>query len=290
MSKIYKSPEAKAQLRAVTEGMREEIPGDKRDHYLHTSFGETYVLEMGDPTQETLVLLHGAMTNHAVILNVMRHLVGRYHLLIPDLPGHAGWSTEESPDPMGDDYGRWLIEVLDALKIDRCHFMGLSYGCFVANRLIALAPERVDRAFFMVPAGFILMSHWAVIKYFLLWVILLGITGKESHLHRILDLVFTERPDGLMLDFFRITMTGMKPVSAKHKLIAPAETARFTRPLYILGCENDVTVDPTLLKVRAAAAYPHAQVEILPGAKHTPPLDDATLRDLANKVHSFLSA
>lgn len=290
MSKLYKSPEAKAQLRAVTEGMREAIPGDKTDHYLHTSFGETYVLEMGDPTQETLVLLHGAMTNHAVILSVMRHLVGRYHLIIPDLPGHAGWSTEESPDPMGDDYGRWLIEVLDALKIERCHFMGLSYGCFVANRLIALAPERVDRAFFMVPAGFILMSPWAVIKNFLLWVILLGITGKESHLHRILNVVFTEHPDGLMLDFFRITMTGMKPVSAKHKLVDPAETARFTRPLYILGCENDVTVDPTLLKVRAAAAYPHAQVEILPGAKHTPPLDDATLRDLANKVHGFLSA
>lgn len=180
MSQVYKSTQVKEKLRAVTERMREEIPGEKTDHYIQTSFGDTYVLEMGDPSQETLVLSHGAMTNHAVILSVMRHLVGRYHLIIPDLPGHAGWSTERHLDPMGDDYGRWLLEVLDAFKIDSCHFTGLSYGCFVANRLIALAPDRVNWAFFMVPAGFILLSAWTVIKHFLLWVILLGIEPRRS--------------------------------------------------------------------------------------------------------------
>lgn len=290
MSQLYKSPEVKSKLRAVTERMRDEIPGEKTDHYIQTSFGDTYVLEMADPSQETLVLLHGAMTNHAVILSVMRHLVGRYHLIIPDLPGHAGWSTEKHLDPMGDDYGRWLLEVLDEFKISRCHFMGLSYGCFVANRLIAIAPERVNRAFFMVPAGFILLSAWAVIKHFLLWVILLGITGKDRFFYRIIDAVFTERPEGTMVEFFRLTMTGMKPVSGKHKLVDPNETRGFSRPLYILGCEHDFAVDPRVLPQRAAAAYPGAQVEILPGSKHTPPLDDTTLRKLADKVSGFLSA
>jgi pimeloyl-ACP methyl ester carboxylesterase len=244
---------------------------------------------MGDPEQETLVLLHGGMANHAVILSVMRHLVGRYHLIVPDLPGHAGWSTEESIDPMGDDYGRWLLEVLDTFEIERCHFMGQSYGCFVANRLIALAPDRVERAFFMVPAGFVLMSSWAVIKHFLLWVVLLGITGKDKYLFRILDCFFTERPSGEMVELFRLTMTGMKPMSAKHKLVDPAETSGFSRPLHILGCEHDIAVDPRVLQSRAGAAYPHAQVEILPGSKHSPPLDDVTLRMLADKVSVFLS-
>jgi len=290
MSQLYKSPQVKEKLRAVTERMRGEVPGEKTDHFVKTSFGDTYVLEMGDPRQETLVLLHGAMTNHAVILSMMRYLVGRYHLIIPDLPGHAGWSTEEHLDPMGDDYGRWLIEVLDEFEIERCHFMGLSYGCFVANRLIAIAPQRVDRAFFMVPAGFILLSAWAVIKHFLLWVILLGITGKDRFFYRIIDAVFTERPEGTMVDFFRLTMTGMKPVSGKHKLVEPNETRDFSRPLYVLGCEHDFAVDPRLLPQRVAAAYPGAQVEILPGAKHTPPLDDKTLKDLADRVSSFLSA
>ncbi len=290
MSQLYKSPVVKEKLRAVTERMRDEIPGEKTDHYIQTTLGDTYAVEMGDPSQETLVLLHGAMTNHAVILTVMRHLVGRYHLIIPDLPGHAGWSTEKHLDPMGDDYGRWLLEVLDQFEIERCHFMGLSYGCFVANRLIALAPERVDRAFFMVPAGFILLSAWAVIKHFLLWVILLGITGQDRFFYRIIDAIFTERPKGTMVEFFRLTMTGMKPVSGKHKLVAPDETRGFDRPLYVLGCEKDFAVDARILPERVKAAYPGARVEILPGAKHTPPLDDATSRNLADKVATFLSA
>jgi len=290
LSKLYKSPEVKKQLRAVTERMRAEVPGDKLDRYIATSFGETYVLEMEAPGQETLVLLHGGMANHAVILSVMRHLVGRYHLIVPDLPGHAGWSSEESIDPMGDDYGRWLLEVLDHFKIERCHFMGQSYGCFVANRLIALAPQRVERAFFMVPAGFVLMSPWAVIRHFLLWVMLHGITGKDEYFLRILDCFFTAPPSGPIVELFRLTMTGMKPMSAKHKLVDPAETKHFSRPLHILGCEHDIAVDPGALKQRAAAAYPNAQVEILSGSKHVPPLDDATLRSLADKVVGFLSA
>lgn len=289
VSNLYKSPEVKEQLRAVTERMREQIPGAKTDHYIETSFGETYVLEMGNPEQETLVLLHGGMANHAVILSVMRHLVGHYHLIIPDLPGHAGWSTEEAIDPMGDDSGRWLVEVLNKFQIERCHFMGQSYGCFVINRLIALAPNRIDRAFLMVPAGFILMSAWTVITRFLLWGVLLGITGKDRYLFRILDCFFTERPQGEMANLFRLTMTGMKPMSAKHKLVVPEETAGFSRPLHILGCEHDIAVDPQALQERVSEVYTHAQLEVLPGSKHSPPLDDETLQMLAHKVRNFLS-
>jgi pimeloyl-ACP methyl ester carboxylesterase len=92
-----------------------------------------------------------------------------------------------------------------------------------------------------------------------------------------------------MVELFRLTMTGMKPMSAKHKLVDPAETSGFSRPLHILGCEHDIAVDPRVLQSRAGAAYPHAQVEILPGSKHSPPLDDVTLRMLADKVSVFLS-
>jgi pimeloyl-ACP methyl ester carboxylesterase len=160
----------------------------------------------------------------------------------------------------------------------------------VISRLIAIAPQRVDRAFFLVPAGFVLMSPWTVIKTFLLWVVLHGITGKEKYFLRILDCFFTERPNENMVDFFRLTMTKMKPMSAKHKLVDPSETKSFTSPLYILGCEHDIAVDPARLRARAAAAYPSAQIEILPGSKHVPPLDDATMRMLADKVSGFLSA
>jgi len=34
VSQLYKSPEVKAKLRAVTERMRNEVPGEKSDHSL----------------------------------------------------------------------------------------------------------------------------------------------------------------------------------------------------------------------------------------------------------------
>ena len=93
-----------------------------------------------------------------------------------------------------------------------------------------------------------------------------------------------------MLEFFSLTMKGMRPMSAKHKLVDPAETAGYARPMFILACENDVAVDPRRLRERVESSYPHAQFEVLPGSKHSPALDDATRRMLADKVSGFLTA
>ncbi|HIF24435.1 MAG TPA: hypothetical protein EYQ27_21655 [Gemmatimonadetes bacterium] len=47
------------------------------------------------PSQQTVVALHGGMTNHAfIILDFLRGLVGKYHIICPDFPGHAGYSAE----------------------------------------------------------------------------------------------------------------------------------------------------------------------------------------------------
>ena len=67
-----------------------------------------------------------------------------FRVLRYDFRGHGGSSV-----PVGayslDRLGRDVIELLDALKIERVHFLGLSLGGFVGQWLAIHAPERVDR-------------------------------------------------------------------------------------------------------------------------------------------------
>lgn len=67
-----------------------------------------------------------------------------FRLLRYDYRGHGGSDTPAGPYSL-DRLGRDAVELLDALRIDRVHFLGLSLGGIVAQWVAIHAPERIDR-------------------------------------------------------------------------------------------------------------------------------------------------
>src|SRR5262245_61323602 len=71
-------------------------------------------------------------------------LAEHFRVLRYDLRGHG-----ESDTPVGayslDRLGRDVVELLDALGLQRVHVLGLSLGGFIAQWLAIHVPERVDR-------------------------------------------------------------------------------------------------------------------------------------------------
>lgn len=67
-----------------------------------------------------------------------------FRVLRYDTRGHGGSGT-----PVGayslDRLGRDVLELMDALQIERAHFLGLSLGGFIGQWLGVHAPERIDR-------------------------------------------------------------------------------------------------------------------------------------------------
>jgi pyruvate dehydrogenase E2 component (dihydrolipoamide acetyltransferase) len=64
------------------------------------------------------------------------------HLIAPDLPGF-GNSTTTIPDYSIRAHARYVLQMMDAMKVDRFHIVGFSLGGGVALNLANLAPERV---------------------------------------------------------------------------------------------------------------------------------------------------
>lgn len=101
-----------------------------------------------DPSKESVVFIHGSGMDHTVWTLASRHFArhGR-NVITFDFPGHGRSAGELIPDigAMAD----WVIDLMNALGVQRAALAGHSLGSLVAMDCAARHPERV-RALAMV--------------------------------------------------------------------------------------------------------------------------------------------
>jgi pimeloyl-ACP methyl ester carboxylesterase len=99
-----------------------------------------------------VVMVHGLTGNLAVWhLHIVPALRDRFRILTYDMRGHGYSDTPPSgydPDSMASD----LLELLDALGIERPAIVGHSYGADIALYFAARYPERLREAIAIEPA------------------------------------------------------------------------------------------------------------------------------------------
>lgn len=114
-------------------------------------FNTTYI-EAGDPTNDTLVLVHdGGFGSTAELCwsEIIPHLSDRFHILAPDLLGWGGTDKAVFFDrPPYAPRVSHIAAFCHELGVDRAHFVGASFGGSVVMRAITdpTSPWPVDRA------------------------------------------------------------------------------------------------------------------------------------------------
>lgn len=116
---------------------------------------EIFYADTGTPGP-AVVLLHGGGPGAFGVSNYSRNidaLAADFRVIVPDLPGY-GRSTKgiDRTDPFGD-LANSMRGLLDALDIERAHFLGNSLGGACALRLALDSPHRVDKLVLMGPGG-----------------------------------------------------------------------------------------------------------------------------------------
>lgn len=102
-----------------------------------------YRLE-GDANCPVLMLSNSIATDMSMWDGVMPHLLERFRVLRYDMRGHGASDVPAGAYSL-DRLGRDALELIDALGLERVHFLGLSLGGMVAQWLGVHAPERIDR-------------------------------------------------------------------------------------------------------------------------------------------------
>lgn len=120
------------------------LPSGLRVHYR----------DQGNPGGPVLLLLHGSNASLHTWEPWAQRLGDRFRVVSVDLPGHG----LTGPSPTDDYTPRAMVAFIDefreALKLDRVHLGGNSYGGFLAWRYTLAHPERVDHLVLVDSAGF----------------------------------------------------------------------------------------------------------------------------------------
>jgi pimeloyl-ACP methyl ester carboxylesterase len=104
---------------------------------------EVFYREAGDPSAQTLLLLHGSHTSSTYYQALIDRLADRFHLVAPDYPGFGRSETLE-----GTTTFERLADVVDRfveiVRLERYALYMFDFGAPVGFRLATRHPERVD--------------------------------------------------------------------------------------------------------------------------------------------------
>jgi pimeloyl-ACP methyl ester carboxylesterase len=102
--------------------------------------------EAGDPSNPTVLLLHGFPTSSHMFRNLIPELAEDYHVIAPDYPG---FGASDMPDAAEYEYSfantaALMTGLLDQKGVDKYSVYLMDYGAPVGYRMFAENPERVS--------------------------------------------------------------------------------------------------------------------------------------------------
>ena len=183
--------------------------------------GRLFIEERGKPTGPTLVLWHSLLCDGGMWAPMLPALEARYRIVNIDAPGHGRSSRTLSPYSMDQSVDA-AIEVLDALKIERCVWIGLSWGGMVGMRLALRIPERLaGMALFDTSAN--AESRRKLPSYFVMASIARRFGAVPFLLDRIVPIYLakaTRAEQPALVQRFRELIASMDPTSVGHAVDA----------------------------------------------------------------------
>lgn len=102
---------------------------------------------------EPLVLVHGTAASLHTWEGWVKVLSKRHRVISFDLPGFGLTGPNASGDYGGDSYARFVLDLMDQLKVQRFAIGGNSLGGEVAWRTALMAPQRVTRLILVNATG-----------------------------------------------------------------------------------------------------------------------------------------
>jgi pimeloyl-ACP methyl ester carboxylesterase len=109
--------------------------------FVETNGVRLYYEEQGSGP-ETIVFAHGLLLTGGMFEAQVSEFKSRYRCITFDFRGHGQSQIADGGYDL-DTVTKDVVGLLDALKIDACHFVGVSMGGMVGMRLALAHPERV---------------------------------------------------------------------------------------------------------------------------------------------------
>lgn len=122
--------------------------------YVEAKGVRTRYLEVGNPQNPTLVLLHGTAGSLENFCANYEELSKEYHVIGLDLLG-CGYTDKPDFDYQIPDYANHVLAFMDVLNVGKASLVGVSLGSWIASWIGVNHADRVETVVAMAPAGIV---------------------------------------------------------------------------------------------------------------------------------------
>ncbi|MFD8477851.1 alpha/beta fold hydrolase [Kitasatospora sp. NPDC059673] len=245
-------------------------PGPRTAIDVPGEYGTTRVHRTGAERGRPIVLLPASGGNALMWHHQLGQLAERHPVFALDPIGEPGASEQTAPIGDGTDAAAWLEGVLAELGLADAHLVGCSYGGWVALQHRLHHPGRVGALTLLDPAGFNGFGF-----RFYAWLIAGGLAASAPRALRPRLARAVGNSAVLEEELMRLTRAamGFRRALPVPPVLTDEELRRIDLPaLFLLGARSALH-DSTEVAARIGRVLPTAQVEIVPGAGHSLPMD-----------------
>lgn len=266
----YKSEEGKKLILELYDKKLDELNIDYEQITLMTKNGLTNIIAAGNDSNPSLVLLHGSNGCAPIILETFPNLTKRYKVYAVDLLAQPTKSQGTRLNMKNDDYGKWLVEVIDSLGINSVTLVGYSLGGLVALKTLEYDETKIKEVFLVSPAYVTNASPLkALFKVFIPMKKYMK-KEEEGYLNRFLNNLFTE-PDSFAKNFIPLVLKHFDMDFTPVPVIKKKRAQTITTPITLFASEEDVLFGGEKMIKRAKNIFPSLKrVELIKNSKHVP--------------------
>ena len=269
MKTIYKSEQGKEEIIKLYDSQLARLKNPWKDVYVDSSFGRTHIVETGNLSGETLLVFHGGNATTAYNLLACDFIMKDFHIYAVDMVGHPGKSAETSLPAKGYDYGKWVSEVIDGLKVDKISLFGGSFGAGVIAKTMCVCPEKIKRVVLYVPSGIknapAINSASMMLPMIAYWV-----TGKDKWLKKcMLPMAITE--DNITDDIYETAKLSIDHINVKTGMPSDVDAELMKKcnaPTLVMAAEKDCLFPGKGVIERAKSIIPNCETYLLEGRGH----------------------
>ncbi len=286
MKSIYKTSKAKKKVLDLYDKKLKSLDFPIEEKDISTSYGTTRVIISGNPEGKEVVLFHGVHAGSPLTLECVKGLQNDYHFFAIDTIGQATKSADTSIKIKDDSFAIWADEVLDELAISNADFIGISYGAYILQKLIAHRPAKVGKCVLVVPSGLANGNFWTSFTKLSIPLIKFQITKKDKDLREFVK-HFIAEDDNYMFEFQKAILTGVHLDYRRPQILQSKDVEHFTNPIYIIAADDDVFFPAEKVIARAKIVFKNLkEVYLLKDCKHIP--YGAHFSEIENKIKQWI--
>ena len=279
MKKVYKSKQSEALLMELYDKQLKSLNIKHEDLYVDTRFGKAHVVKYGNLDGKPLLVIHGGNNTTPYSLRYFSTLPSHFCIYAVDTVGHPGKSSQTVVSHKTMEYGEWASDVITSLGFEKMNCVGGSFGGGILAKLMCVAPEKVEKAILIVPAGIANVSTFNLMATMGVPMICYIITKKDKWLKKaVMPMAMDEKKiDDATYEMVKFSFEHVAVKAGMPSNVKAEDMQKYTGPALVIVSEHDNMFPSKKVIAKAEKMILNLKTHVLKGQGHMFSLTDEAI-------------